>query len=151
MKKGEVAEFKISPDYAYGEKGFPPKIPSNSTLFFEVELINIFDKIKTKWEMDPKEKIETSSKMKEEGVVLFKAKKYYEASAKFEEALSYLENLGSTELNEDVNERRLTLLLNWANCLNNLKDYKGTLKRIEKALKIKEHPKCYYYRGVSYL
>ena len=148
MTKGEISEFKISPNYGYGEKGFPPKIPENSSLIFEVELLNIYDKIKTKWEMEPKEKIEFAAKIKEEGNLLFKSKRYYEASAKFEEGLSYLQNLGSLELNEDINEKRIVLLLNWSNCLNNLKDYKATIKRIENALKIKEHPKCYYYRGV---
>ena len=149
MCKGEQAEFIIYPGYAYGEKGFPPKIAANSTLIFEVELVNIYEKIKTKWEMDVKEKIEQSAKIKEEGVTLFKEKKYFEASAKFEEGLSYLENLGSNENTDGTNDKRLILLLNWSNSLNNLKEYKSTIKKIEKALKIKEHPKCYYYRGVK--
>lgn len=40
MKKGEVAKFTLSPEYAYGENGSPPKIPENATLVFEVELLN---------------------------------------------------------------------------------------------------------------
>ncbi|GAB4815845.1 hypothetical protein N2152v2_002891 [Parachlorella kessleri] len=39
MKKGEVATLKIRGDYGYGEAGSPPKIPSNATLIFEVELL----------------------------------------------------------------------------------------------------------------
>ncbi|CAJ0941915.1 unnamed protein product, partial [Mesorhabditis belari] len=39
MKKGELAEFRIAPEYAYGASGSPPKIPANATLIFEVELI----------------------------------------------------------------------------------------------------------------
>lgn len=39
MKKGEVCKVTLKPEYAYGESGSPPKIPPNSTLVFEIELI----------------------------------------------------------------------------------------------------------------
>lgn len=52
MRKGEKATLICSPDYAYGAKGSPPKIPPNSTLHFEVELLDFKDKKKEKWEMD---------------------------------------------------------------------------------------------------
>jgi len=40
MRKGEVAKFTLAPEFAYGESGSPPKIPANSTLVFEVELLS---------------------------------------------------------------------------------------------------------------
>lgn len=39
MKKGELAEFVIAPELAYGASGSPPKIPGGATLKFEVELL----------------------------------------------------------------------------------------------------------------
>lgn len=36
MKKGEIARLTCKSDYAYGDVGNPPKIPSNATLIFEV-------------------------------------------------------------------------------------------------------------------
>ncbi len=40
MVKGERAVLTCSPEYAYGEDGYPPVIPENSTLMFDVELID---------------------------------------------------------------------------------------------------------------
>mmetsp|Transcript_8962 Transcript_8962/g.21886 ORF Transcript_8962/g.21886 Transcript_8962/m.21886 type:complete len:122 (+) Transcript_8962:121-486(+) len=41
MQVGEIATLKITSDYAYGEAGVPPTIPSNANLQFEVELLAI--------------------------------------------------------------------------------------------------------------
>lgn len=41
MSVGEKATLTCTPDYAYGSKGYPGVIPPNSTLIFEVELLNI--------------------------------------------------------------------------------------------------------------
>ncbi|XP_075859523.1 peptidyl-prolyl cis-trans isomerase FKBP5 isoform X2 [Microcebus murinus] len=40
MKKGEVCHLLCKPEYAYGSAGSLPKIPSNATLFFEIELLD---------------------------------------------------------------------------------------------------------------
>jgi FK506-binding protein 4/5 len=40
MRTGEKAVLKCAPEYAYGARGSPPKIPANSTLLFEVELLD---------------------------------------------------------------------------------------------------------------
>jgi len=46
MKIGEKATLICSPEYAYGARGSPPRIPPNSTLHFEVELLDACDKKK---------------------------------------------------------------------------------------------------------
>ncbi|KAJ8595235.1 peptidyl-prolyl cis-trans isomerase [Rhizopogon salebrosus TDB-379] len=41
LSLGEKAVLRATPDYAYGSRGFPPVIPPNATLNFEVELLKI--------------------------------------------------------------------------------------------------------------
>jgi FKBP-type peptidyl-prolyl cis-trans isomerase len=41
MSVGEKSILTCSPDYAYGEAGYPGVIPKNATLKFEVELLKI--------------------------------------------------------------------------------------------------------------
>jgi len=41
LSLGQRARLIVTPDYGYGARGFPPVIPADATLIFEVELLEI--------------------------------------------------------------------------------------------------------------
>mmetsp|Transcript_42235 Transcript_42235/g.89823 ORF Transcript_42235/g.89823 Transcript_42235/m.89823 type:complete len:485 (+) Transcript_42235:75-1529(+) len=71
MKVGEKAKLAIRSDYGYGSQSMGAKIPANSDLNFDVELLGFQEKEKDKNEMSPEERKEKASKLKEEGTKEF--------------------------------------------------------------------------------
>eukprot|EP01097_Dermamoeba_algensis_P001518 TRINITY_DN1572_c0_g1_i1.p1 TRINITY_DN1572_c0_g1~~TRINITY_DN1572_c0_g1_i1.p1 ORF type:complete len:117 (-),score=18.11 TRINITY_DN1572_c0_g1_i1:526-876(-) len=88
MKKGELCNLICKPNYAYGAAGSPPKIPPNSTLKFEVELLDYEFLEKQEYEMDTPEKLETGLKYKEEANTKFKEGKLSEAIQLYEKVVN---------------------------------------------------------------
>nr|XP_016801711.1 inactive peptidyl-prolyl cis-trans isomerase FKBP6-like isoform X2 [Pan troglodytes] len=43
MRRGQLARFLFKPNYAYGTPGSPPLIPPNTTVLFEIELLDFLD------------------------------------------------------------------------------------------------------------
>jgi tetratricopeptide (TPR) repeat protein len=100
-------------------------------------------------EMSLTEKLEKSSKLKEQGIKLFSEKKYNDAGLNFKAGLELLYGEG---LNQQARELMLSHNLNLCNCFNNLGAYQNTVERTDFSLKLrKDHPKIYYYRAMAYI
>lgn len=90
MKKGEKAILRCRSDYAYGDRGSPPKIPGGATLNFEVELFSWKEKVKEPYEMDAKERSEYAAKHKDIGNAAFGKQEWAMAVEAYEEGAKYI-------------------------------------------------------------
>jgi FK506-binding protein 4/5 len=155
MKKDEKARFVIKPQYAYGEAGCPEKnIPPNTTLTYEVELLNL-TREKDSWDLDKyEEKWPEAIKRKEEGNELYKMQKYSRAARKYNKALDFFQydaTLTKEQKNKVNKELILPCRLNLAACYLILKNYKDVIEHTTKALEIEgSNVKALYRRGVAY-
>ena len=90
MKIGERCVFKIPSEFAYGKNG-SGEIKPDETIYFEAELIDFFDKKKTKLDFEPAERFEEAKKFKLEGNDFFKNGELDNAVKQYKEALDYIE------------------------------------------------------------
>ncbi|KAJ4968048.1 hypothetical protein NE237_014749 [Protea cynaroides] len=156
MKKGEVAQVIIAPEYAFGSSESQQElavVPPNSTVYYEVELES-FVKEKESWDMNTEEKIEAAGRKKEEGNALFKAGRYVRASKRYEKAAKYIEydtSFGEEE-KKQAKALKVTCNLNDAACKLKLKDYKQAQKLCTKVLDIEStNVKALYRRAQAYI
>lgn len=156
MKKGEIAQITVHPDYAFGSSESQQElatVPANSPLIYEVEMVS-FTKEKESWEMSTPEKIEAAAKRKEEGNAVFKAGKYERASKRYEKAVKFVEydSTFNEEEKKQAKALKITCNLNNAACKLKLKDYKQAEKLCTKVLELDgNNVKALYRRAQAYI
>ena len=157
MKKGEKARFKISSAYAYGANGFPPDIPPDTNLVYDIELIewksmrNMKDKFMEKTSQSYEQLVEGAEKEKEAGNELFKEEEYHAAIERYQEAIQCARFVYEPKLRYTTRPILLACELNIAYCHLKLKNWREAIKNCDEALKMDAHePKAYYRKAVAY-
>jgi AH receptor-interacting protein len=92
------------------------------------------------WEMNEEEKIKAAQVLREEGKVLYKASKHAAASEKFGKAIAIIEQLMLREKPKEpewwaLEEAKRPLLINYALCKMQLKEYYDVIERTSEVLK----------------
>ena len=150
MKKGERARFIIDSKYAYGDKGFPPDIPSNTPLEYEIELLDIHDKHKSIENMDNDEKEAFAEECKKSGNADFKNKLYRPAAYTYLQGILAIEKIIESERTDSINKLWKTLHLNLCIAFNNSGRWQETIECAGEVLKKeKDEAKARYLRGVA--
>ena len=159
MKVGETAVVECGPDFAYGEEGHPPRIPGNSTLVFEVELVSAKMKEKELFEMSAEEKETEALKAKARGLDFFQKSLWHEASEAFGSACHFCDVAHYTRedkaLPDSVAAIYASCQSNSAACGLKLKDWPFAARSATLALKCLDfendaaRAKCLFRRGVA--
>lgn len=157
MHIGEVATLVCNSEYAYGERGSPPKIPGGATLKFEVELFGWKEARKEKWDMSDDERIDEAAKLKANGTEEFKAGRFDDAQALYHDAGELIDDLwyvseGRAEGRvEEAKTLLFSCLLNEAQMCIKQQEWSTAIKVCSTVLtKDAENVKALFRRGLSY-
>ncbi|XP_015916772.2 inactive peptidyl-prolyl cis-trans isomerase FKBP6-like [Parasteatoda tepidariorum] len=164
MKKDEMSRFLVSPDYAYGTMGCPPRIPPSAEILYEVEVLNFYDsKDAIEFEdIAPEER----KKMSFEKVVavyrcehnmandLFRKGLCKQAIARYRKAANMLQdvNVANEEEDEKRNVYLLKLYLNLTQSYITIQTPNKAIIYADLALRIQpKNPKGLYGKGYALL
>ncbi|XP_076997042.1 inactive peptidyl-prolyl cis-trans isomerase FKBP6 isoform X2 [Tamandua tetradactyla] len=123
MRRGELARFLFKPTYAYGMLGCPPLIPPNTTVLFEIELLDFLDSAESdtfcalsaeQQAQFPLEKVlKVAATEREFGNYLFRQSRFRDAKVRYKRALLLLhQREAAPEEQPLVEAAQLPVLLN---------------------------------------
>merc|ERR1719265_1073184 len=146
MAVGELASFKVHPDYAYGDAGcVGGAVPPGTTLQCDVELLEVGMADNTQERLSLEERLVAAMRAKDAGNVHFKSGALEQAARKYASALKFLDEMldqhESSAWQDEVQceERNKTLLasnLNLAQCEIKLGDHSEAFKHADAAVKL---------------
>ncbi|KAM7534957.1 hypothetical protein Aperf_G00000092301 [Anoplocephala perfoliata] len=111
---------------------------------------------KESWIMTPEEKAEAIPRLRREGNDLYTQGQWFNAAAKYEEALNLLEQLILAEKpgefeHQRLDQMRVPFYVNMAQCQYKLKDYYGAIRSTSEALtRDKDNVKALFRRAQAY-
>ncbi|KAM6992394.1 inactive peptidyl-prolyl cis-trans isomerase FKBP6 [Tautogolabrus adspersus] len=164
MKKGEFSRFLFQPQYAYGDMGCPPFIPTAATVLYEVHILDFLDsgQVDDFIAMSPEEQntvplstlLEVVNTVRSFGNRYFNQSRYDNAKDRYKQGMMLLGNrdVQSDADTERINEALLPFYLNLSLTELRLDSPHKALKYGNKALEIdSNNTKALFRCGQAYL
>ncbi|XP_004542108.1 inactive peptidyl-prolyl cis-trans isomerase FKBP6 isoform X2 [Maylandia zebra] len=164
MKKGEFSRFLLQPQYAYGEMGCPPFIPTAAVVLYEVQILDYLDSgqvddfitmsLEQQNTVPMSTLLEVVNTLRSFGNRFFNQNRYYNAKDRYKQAMTLL---GNRETQSDLEKERiktalLPLYLNISLAELRLERPHKALKYGNKALEIDSaNTKALFRCGQAYL
>lgn len=154
MKKKEVAQVTLKPDYGFGSTGNVDKgVAPHSTLQYDITLLK-FEKAKESWQLDADQKLEQARMFKDKGTKHFKDGKYEIASTRYQKVIDFLEH--EISLKGTSEDERKSLLqagrLNLAMCYLKMSKWMEARGVCDKAIEENDGvAKAWFRRGEAQL
>lgn len=148
MRRGEVARFRLKPEYG-------PEEGEKRPMEVEVEMVDFHEKWKHMIDLEEKDRLEFARKLKDWGNEHFKAGRTKPAAYHYSLGIEYVETLVDMEdyrkTPKEVLELRRSLLLNLSIVANALQSWHNTVKYCSVVIeKEAENSKARYLRGLAY-
>ncbi|XP_074541121.1 inactive peptidyl-prolyl cis-trans isomerase FKBP6 isoform X3 [Halichoeres trimaculatus] len=164
MRKGEFSRFLFQPQYAYGDMGCPPFIPSSATVLYEVHILDFLDsgQVDDFIGMSPEEQnmvplstlLEVVNTVRSFGNRFFKQSRYDNAKDRYKQGMTLLGNRDAQTdpETEKIKKALLPLYLNLSLTELHLERPQKALKYSNKALEIDSNStKALFRCGQAYL
>lgn len=153
MEKGEKAQLRLKPKYAFGAEGNKEfNIPADAQVQYHVHLKD-FEQAKDTWEMDIEEKIKAGEECKEKGSAYFKSGNINGAVKKWKRIIFLLETESGLKEDEKKKSNSLQLAanLNLALAYLKTKEYAEAIKVCNTAFEFDaNNEKGFFRRGQAY-
>jgi len=151
MKRGETSRFIFKPEYAFGALGCPPRIPANTSVLFEIQLISFVDQDaadnfdnfseEERKQMSFDDLVKVVEALRLTGNEAFSINQYGRALGKYSQGLRLMENahLANEREESKMKEISLKLCLNLSLCELKQNKHPRACKYARKALDIDAH------------
>eukprot|EP00052_Salpingoeca_macrocollata_P021552 m.184963 g.184963 ORF g.184963 m.184963 type:complete len:339 (-) comp21562_c0_seq5:117-1133(-) len=151
MTVGEQARLRVAPSRAYGDAGWPPRIPPHATLDFRLTLQAVHRRPQPLQQRSTAEIAELAGRAKTHGNDLFQKQRYAAACKHYLRASMILDTKTDEASSAELKSLQIAVNNNMAACHVKLQSHENVLTCCGRVLALDpKNAKAYYRRGLAH-